>query len=108
MRPQSEAEEVVHFFASRLKRPGSAELAMVADEQLESLVRALVITWRLRRVPQEAVWNRPNTVTLKMGRDGVVTKWNTYLPSWHWSRCGNSAAVSAERERTVSKISSGG
>lgn len=42
VRYQNETEEVVRFFASRLKYSRWAEVTLVADEQVESLLRALV------------------------------------------------------------------
>jgi hypothetical protein len=39
---QHGSEELVHFFASRLKYSRSAEVTLVPDEQVETLVRALV------------------------------------------------------------------
>ncbi|HEX5476183.1 MAG TPA: IS21 family transposase [Vicinamibacterales bacterium] len=70
-------EETVHFFASRLKYSRWAEVTRVADEQVESLVRALVEHLAaFGGIPLVAVFDRPKTVALKWGRDGVVTEWN--------------------------------
>lgn len=77
VRYQNGTEEVVHFFASRLKYSRWAEVTLVADEQVESLVRALVDHLAaFGGVPLVAVFDRPKTVALKWGRDGVVTEWN--------------------------------
>jgi transposase len=74
---QDGTEEVVHFFASRLKYSRWAEVTLVPDEQVESLVRALVEhVAAFGGVPLVAVFDRPKTVALKWGRDGVVTEWN--------------------------------
>jgi transposase len=78
VRYQDETEEVVHFFASRLKYSRWAAVTLVADEQVESLVRALVDhVEAFGGIPLVAVFDRPKTVALKWGRDGVVTEWNS-------------------------------
>ena len=52
-------------------------MTLVADEQGESLVRALVDhVEAFGGIPLVAVFDRPKTVALKWGRDGVVTEWN--------------------------------
>jgi transposase len=77
VRYQSGTEEIVHFFASRLKYSRWAEVTLVADEQVESLVRALVDHLAaFGGVPLVGVFDRPKTVALQWGRDGVVTEWN--------------------------------
>ena len=69
--------EVVRFFASRLKYSRWAEVTVVADQQVEALVRALVDhVAAFGGIPLVAVFDRPKTVALKWGRDGVVTEWN--------------------------------
>jgi hypothetical protein len=74
---QDGTEEIVHFFASRLKYSRWAEVTLVPDEQVERLVRALVDhVAAFGGVPLVAVFDRPKTVALKWGRDGVVTEWN--------------------------------
>jgi transposase len=78
VRYQDGTEEVVHFFASRLKYSRWAEVTLVADEQVEALVRALVDhVAAFGGIPLVAVFDRPKTVALKWGRDGVVTEWNS-------------------------------
>jgi transposase len=78
VRYQDGTEEVVHFVASRLKYSRWAEVTLVADEQVEALVRALVDHLAaFGGVPLVAVFDRPKTVALKWGRDGVVTEWNS-------------------------------
>jgi transposase len=67
----------VHFFASRLKYSRWAEVSLVEDERVESLVRALVKHFAaLGGIPLLAVFDRPKTVALAWRRDGVVTEWN--------------------------------
>lgn len=74
---QDGSEETVHFFASRLKYSRWAEVTLVPDERVESLVRALVEHLAaFGGIPLVAVFDRPKTVALKWGRDGVVTEWN--------------------------------
>ena len=74
---QDGTEAIVHFFASRLKYSRWAEVTLVPDEQVETLVRTLVdhLT-AFGGIPLVAVFDRPKTVALKWGRDGVVTEWN--------------------------------
>lgn len=70
-------EEIVHFFASRLKYSRWAEVTLVRDEQVETLVRTLVDHLAaFGGIPLVAVFDRPKTVALRWGRDGVVTEWN--------------------------------
>ncbi len=77
VRYQDETEEVVHFFASRLKYSRWAEVTLVADEQVEALVRTLVDHLAaFGGIPLVAVFDRPKTVALQWGREGVVTAWN--------------------------------
>jgi transposase len=77
VRYQDGAEAVVHFFASRLKYSRWAEVTLVPDEQVETLVRTLVDHLAaFGGIPLVAVFDRPKTVALKWGRDGVVTEWN--------------------------------
>ena len=76
------AEAIVRFFASRLKYSRSAEVTLVRDEQVETLVRTLVDHLAaFGGIPLVAVFDRPKTVALKWGRDGVVTEWNPTLAS---------------------------
>ena len=67
----------VHFLASRLKYSRWAQVSIVADERVESLVRALVdhfAAWG--GLPLLAVFDRPKTVALKWSKDGKVIDWN--------------------------------
>ena len=67
----------VHFFASRLKYSRWAEVTLVPNEQVETLVRALVDHFAaIGGIPLLAVFDRPKTVALSWGRDGEVTEWN--------------------------------
>ena len=69
--------ERVHFFASRLKYSRWAEVSLVPDQKVETLVRALVDHLAaFGGVPLVAVFDRPKTIALQWGRDGVVTEWN--------------------------------
>jgi hypothetical protein len=71
-------EERVRFFASRLKYSRAIQVSLVADQTVESLVRSLathLAAWG--GAPLVCVFDRPKTVALKWGRDGVVTEWNT-------------------------------
>ena len=74
---QDGAEEKVHFFASRLKYSRWVEVSLVPDERVETLVRVLVEHLAaFGGIPLVAVFDRPKTIALKWGRDGVVTEWN--------------------------------
>jgi transposase len=74
---QDGTETKVRFFASRLKYSRWIEVTVVPDEQVESLVRTLVDHLAaFGGVPLVAVFDRPKTVALQWGRDGVVTEWN--------------------------------
>lgn len=74
---QDGVEEKVHFFASRLKYSRWVEVTVVRDQRVESLVRTLVDHLAaFGGIPLVAVFDRPKTVTLAWGRDGVVTEWN--------------------------------
>jgi transposase len=72
------SKERVHFFASRLKYSRWTEVSLVEDETVESLVRALVDHFAaIGGIPLLAVFDRPKTIALSWGRDGVVTEWNS-------------------------------
>jgi transposase len=74
---QDGREEKVHFFASRLKYSRWVEVTLVPDERVETLVRALVAHLAaFGGIPLVTVFDRPKTIALKWGRDGVVTEWN--------------------------------
>jgi transposase len=70
-------EARVHFFASRLKYSRWVEVSLVDDERVETLVRAVVEHLAaFGGIPLVTVFDRPKTIALKWGRDGVVTEWN--------------------------------
>ena len=67
----------VHFFASRLKYSRWVEVALVPNEQVETLARTLVDHFAaLGGIPLLAVFDRPKTVALKWQKNGEVTEWN--------------------------------
>ncbi len=67
----------VHFFASRLKYSRWAQVTLVEDEGVESLVRSLVAHFdAMGGVPLLAVFDRPKTVVLKWNKDGEVVEHN--------------------------------
>jgi transposase len=67
----------VHFFASRLKYSRWAEVSLVPNEQVETLVRTMVDHFAaIGGIPLLAVFDRPKTVALSWSRDGQVTEWN--------------------------------
>lgn len=74
---QDGTERKVHFFASRLKYSRWVEVTLVPDERVETLVRALVEHLAsFGGIPLVTVFDRPKTIALRWGRDGVVTEWN--------------------------------
>lgn len=67
----------IHFFASRLKYSRWAQVTIVPNERVETLVRTLLdhfTAWGGR--PLLAVFDRPKTVALTWKSDGTVTEWN--------------------------------
>jgi transposase len=67
----------VHFFASRLKYSRFVQVSLVADERVESLVRAMLDHFAaMGGVPLLAVFDRPKTVAHAWDREGRVTAWN--------------------------------
>jgi len=69
-------EEVIHFFASRLKWSRWAVVTLVGDESAETLIRTLAEHFvAFGGVPLCAVFDRPKTVALRWGKDGVVPAW---------------------------------
>lgn len=71
------SERRVHFFASRLKYSRWAAVTIVPDEGVETVVRTVVDHFAaLGGIPLVAVFDRPKTVALTWGRDGVVKDWN--------------------------------
>jgi len=77
VRYQDATEAKVHFFASRLKYSRWVEVTLVADQRVETLVRTLVDHLAaFGGIPLVAVFDRPKTIALRWGRDGVVTEWN--------------------------------
>lgn len=71
----------IHFFASRLKWSRWAQISIVPNERVESLVRSLVAHYEaMGGVPLLGVFDRPKTIALEWREDGTVTKWNpTFL-----------------------------
>ena len=70
-------EKVLRFFASRLKWSRWVAVTLVADQRAETLVRTLLDHFVLfGGVPLCAVFDRPRTIALAWGKDGVITEWN--------------------------------
>jgi transposase len=74
-------KKLIHFFASRLKWSRWAQVSIVPNERVESLVRSLVAHYEaMGGVPLRGVFDRPKTIALEWREDGTVTKWNpTFL-----------------------------
>ena len=71
------ATQRIRFFASRLKYSRTIRVSLVPDETTETLIRAFadhLQSWG--GAPLVSVFDRPKTVALRWGRDGVVTEWN--------------------------------
>jgi transposase len=67
--------ERIHFFASRLKWSRWAEVMVVPNEQIETLVRGLLdhlAAWK--GVPLVCVFDNPKTIALK--HEGPLIEWN--------------------------------
>jgi transposase len=67
--------ETIHFFASRLKWSRWAEVMVVPNEQLETLVRGLLdhlAAWG--GLPLVCVFDNPKTIALK--HEGPIIEWN--------------------------------
>ena len=74
---QDGTETKVHFFASRLKYSRWVEVTLVPNERVETLVHTLVAHLdAFGGIPLVTVFDRPKTIALKWGHDGVVTEWN--------------------------------
>lgn len=74
------ATQRIRFFASRLKYSRTIRVSLVPDETTETLIRHFaehLQSWG--GAPLVSVFDRPKTVALKWGRDGVVTEWNPTL-----------------------------
>jgi transposase len=68
----------IHFFASRLKWSRWTEVTVVPNEQVETLVRTLVLHYEhMSGVPLMGVFDRPKTVAIEWDKAGHVTQWNT-------------------------------
>lgn len=67
-----------HFFASRLKYSRFVAVTLVPNEQVETLVRTLVVHFAaIGGVPLLAVFDRPKTIAIEWSRNGDITKWNS-------------------------------
>jgi transposase len=72
----------IHFFASRLKYSRWVEVTIVPNEQVESLVRTMVLHYEaMGGIPLLAVFDRPKTIALKWSKDGAVIDWNSTFAS---------------------------
>lgn len=66
------------FYASRLKYSRWAEVSIVSDQRVETLVRALVKHYdRMGGVPLVSIFDRPTTIACEWKSDGTVTQWNS-------------------------------
>ena len=69
------AEELLHFFASRLKWSRWVYVELVPNEQVEALVRALLAAFdSFGGVPLACVFDNPKTVVIS--RQGGAIQWN--------------------------------
>lgn len=68
-------KERLHFFASRLKYSRWVDVRLVANEQVEALVRSLLVAFAAwDGVPLACVFDNPKTVVLH--RRGATIEWN--------------------------------
>lgn len=76
------SEEKISFFASRLKYSRWVAVSIVANQQVEALVRTLVEHFeQMGGIPLLAVFDRPKTIAINWRKDGVVTTWNSTFAS---------------------------
>jgi hypothetical protein len=67
--------EIVHFFASKLKYSRWVHVVLVPNEQVEALMRALLLAFAdFGGVPLVGVFDNPKTIVLD--RDGDRIEWN--------------------------------
>lgn len=78
----------IHFFASRLKYSRDAQVTIVEDQRVESLVRSLIGHFeQWGGVPLLAVFDRPKTVALSWTQDGRRSERSTSgATTWSTSR----------------------
>ena len=70
-------EKKITFFASRLKWSRWAEVTIVPDEKVETLVRTIAAHFAsMGGIPLLAVFDRPKTVAISWDHSGKVTEWN--------------------------------
>ncbi len=75
VRYENETEEVLHFFAARLKWSRWVYVEIVPNEQEEALVRALLNSFEsFGGVPLLCVFDNPKTIILS--RHGTAIQWN--------------------------------
>ena len=75
VRYEDGSEEILHFFASRLKWSRWAYVELVPNEQVEALARALLNAFAsFGGVPLVAVFDNPKTVVIS--RAGGLIQWN--------------------------------
>ncbi len=75
VRYDSGTEELLHFFASRLKWSRWVHVELVPNEQVEALVRALLTAFdSFGGVPLACVFDNPKTVVIS--RQGGAIQWN--------------------------------
>ena len=68
-------QEIVHFFASRLKYSRFAHVRTVPNERVEALLRALVEAFEVfGGVPLLSVFDNPKTIVIR--REGKTIEWN--------------------------------
>ncbi len=72
----------IHFFASRLKWSRRADVSVVPDEKVETLVRTVAEHFvSFGGIPLLAVFDRARTIALEWNRSGKVTEWNQVFAS---------------------------
>jgi transposase len=75
-------EKKITFFASRLKWSRWAEVTIVPDEKVETLVRTIAAHFAsMGGIPLLAVFDRPKTVAISWDHSGKVTEWNHVFAS---------------------------
>ena len=67
----------IHFFASRLKWSRCADVTIVGNERVETIIRTQLKHYvGFGGRPLFGVWDRPRTIAHEWISDGVITEWN--------------------------------
>lgn len=78
VRYEDGSKERIHFFASRLKYSRYAQVSIVSDQRVETLIRSMCRHYQaFGGVPLLAVFDRPRTIVLESGKGRDVRQFNS-------------------------------